>query len=128
MAPRKQRHTARRVWQRLDEEHDAQLGESTVRRYVAEVRRRMDVPLVEVMVPQHHPLGEEAVVDFGTASVYLAGVPVDVSMFIMRLSVSGRGYPRAYLNECQEVFLDGHVRAFEHYGGVPKRIRWSLRC
>lgn len=124
-APRKQRHTARRVWQRLVEEHGAQVGESTVRRYVAEVRRRMEVPLVEVMVPQHHPLGEEAEVDFGSASVYLAGVLVEVSMFVMRLSASGRGYARAYLNECQEVFLDGHVQAFEHFGGVPKRIRYD---
>lgn len=124
-APRKQRHTARRVWQRLSEEHGAVVGESTVRRYVAEVRRRMDVALVEVMVPQQHPLGEEAEVDFGTASVYLAGMLVDVSMFIMRLSASGRGYARAYLNEAQEVFLDGHVRAFEHYGGVPNRIRYD---
>jgi len=124
-APRKQRHTARRVWQRLVEEHGAVVGESTVRRYVAEVRRRMDVPLVEVMVPQHHPLGEEAEVDFGTASVYLAGVLVDVSMFVIRLSASGRGYTRAYLNEAQEVFLDGHVRAFAHFGGVPKRIRYD---
>ncbi|HKY16268.1 MAG TPA: IS21 family transposase [Microthrixaceae bacterium] len=124
-APRKQRHTARRVWQRLVEEHGAQVGESTVRRYVAEVRRRMDVPLVEVMVPQHHPLGDEAEVDFGTASVVLAGVAVEVSMFVMRLSASGRGYTRAYLNEAQEVFLDGHVRAFEHFGGVPTRIRYD---
>ena len=69
-APRKQRHTARRVWQRLVEEHDVVVGESTVRRYVAEVRRRHEVPLVEVMVPQHHPLGEEAEVDFGVISVY----------------------------------------------------------
>lgn len=124
-APRKQRHTARRVWQRLVEEHDAQVGESTVRRYVAEVRCRLEVPLVEVMVPQHHPLGEEAEVDFGTISVYLAGVLVEVSMFVMRLSASGRGYPRAYLNEAQEVFLDGHVRAFDHFGGVPNRIRYD---
>lgn len=124
-APRKQRHTARRVWQRLVDEHGAVVGESTVRRYVAEVRRRMDVPLVEVMVPQHHPLGEEAEVDFGTASVYLAGVLVEVSLFVLRLSASGRGYARAYLNEGQEVFLDGHVRAFDHLGGVPKRIRYD---
>ena len=124
-APRKQRHTARRVWQRLVEEHGAAVGESTVRRYVAEVRRRMDVPLVDVMVPQHHPLGEEAEVDFGTVGVYLAGVLVEVSMFIMRLSASGRSYPRAYLNEAQEVFLDGHVRSFEHFGGVPRRIRYD---
>jgi len=124
-APRKQRHTARRVWQRLTEEHGVVVGESTVRRYVAEVRRRMDVPLVEVMVPQHHPLGEEAEVDFGTASVVLAGALIEVSMFVLRLSASGRGYARAYLNEGQEVFLDGHVRAFEHLGGVPKRIRYD---
>ena len=124
-APRKQRHTARRVWQRLLEEHGAQVGESTVRRYVAEARRRAEVPLAEVMVPQHHPLGEEGEVDFGSISVYLAGLLVEVPMFIMRLSASGRAYPRAYLNEAQEVFLDGHVRAFEHFGGVPGRIRYD---
>ena len=123
--PRKQRHTARRVWQRLVAEHGVLVGESTVRRYVAEVRRRMDVPLVEVMVPQQHRLGDEAEVDFGTATVYLAGVLIDVSMFVMRLSASGRGFVRAYLNEAQEVFLDGHVRAFEHFGGVPRRIRYD---
>ena len=124
-APHKQRHTARRVWQRLVDEHGAQIGESTVRRYVAEVRRRMDVPLIEVMVPQHHPLGEAVEVDFGRASVYLAGVLVDVSMFIMRLSASGRAYPRAYLNEAQEVFLGHHVGLF---AGLPtgelRRLRW----
>lgn len=124
-APRKQRHTARRVSQRLVEEHGARVGESTVRRYVTKVRRRQEVPLVEVMVPQHHPLGEEAEVDFGCAQIYLAGALVEVSMFIMRLSASGRSYARAYLNEAQEVFLDGHVRAFEHFGGVPKRIRYD---
>ena len=124
-APRKQRHTARRVWQRLVEEHGVAVAESTVRGYVAEVRRRIEVSLVEVMVPQHHPLGEEAEVDFGSISVYLAGLLIELPMFIMRLSASGRGYPRAYLNEAQEVFLDGHVRAFEHFGGVPGRIRYD---
>ena len=52
----------------------------------------MDVPLVEVMVPQHHPLGDEAEVDFGAVSVYLAGVLVEVSMFVMRLSASGEAF------------------------------------
>lgn len=124
-APRKQRHTARRVWQRLVEEHGARVGESTVRRYVTEFRRSTDVPLTEVMVPQHHPLGEEAEVDFGTIGVFLGGVPVEVPMFVMRLSASGRAFARAYLNEAQEAFLDGHVRAFGHFGGVPRRIRYD---
>lgn len=124
-APRKQRHTSRRVWQRLVEEEGAEIGESTVRRYVAEVRRRQELAPVEVMVPQSHVLGEEAEVDFGTIHVYLAGLLVELQMFIMRLSASGRAFPRAYLSEGQEVFLDGHVRAFEHLGGVPQRIRYD---
>jgi transposase len=124
-APRKQRHTGRRVWQRLVEEHGAELGESTVRRYVAEVRRRAEVPPVEVMVPQRHVLGDEAEVDFGTVTVEVAGVRIDVSLFVMRLSASGKSFARAYLSEGQEVFLDGHVRGFEHLGGVPARIRYD---
>jgi transposase len=101
------------------------VGESTVRRYVAEVRRRQSVPLIEVMVPQHHPLGAEAEVDFGSIHVYLAGVLTELPLFLMRLSASGKGFVRAYLNECQAVFLDGHVRGFEHLGGVPDRIRYD---
>ena len=124
-APRKQRHTARWVWQRLGDEHDVDVGESTVRRYVAEVRRRQSVPLIEVMVPQHHRLGAEAEVDFGSIHVYLAGVLTEVALFVMRLSASGGGFVRAYVTECQAVFLDGHVRAFEHFGGVPDRIRYD---
>jgi hypothetical protein len=58
--PRKQRHTARRIWQRLVAEHGAQLAEVTVSRYVA--RRRVELGLdgVEVIVPQTHPPGVEA--------------------------------------------------------------------
>ena len=48
--------------------------------------------------------------------MYLAGMLVEGSMFVVRLSASGRGHTPAYLNEAQEVFLDGHVRAFEHFG------------
>jgi len=124
-APRKQRHTARRVYQRLVEEHGADVGESTVRRYVASVRERGGVPLPEVMVPQHHPLGAEAEVDFGQVSFYLRGLFVVGWMFVMRLSASGKGFHRIYLNEAQEVFIDGHVRAFEYFGGVPGRIRYD---
>jgi transposase len=125
VAPRKQRHTARRVWQRLLDEHQAQVGESTVRRYVAEVRRRQPPRLVEVKVPQHHPLGDEAEVDFGKLAFWLAGVPTDGWMFVLRLSASGRGFHRVYLNQAQQVFLDGHVQAFEQLGGVPARIRYD---
>jgi len=124
-APRKQRHTARRVWQRLVDEHQAQVGESTVRRYVAEVRRRQPVVLVEVKVPQWHPPGAEGEVDFGQLAFYLDGVLTEGWMFVFRLSASGKGFHRVYLNQAQQAFLDGHVRAFEHVGGVPGRIRYD---
>jgi transposase len=124
-APRKQRHTARRVWQRLVDEHDAIVGESTVRRYVAEVRRRQPAVLADVMVPQRHLPGDEAEVDFGRITFWLDGVETFGWMFVMRLSASGRGFHRIYLNEAQQVFLDGHVRAFEHFGGCPARVRYD---
>ena len=64
-APRKQRHTARRVWQRLVAEHGAVLSEITVSRYVARRRVELGLDRTQVMVPQTHPPGAEAEVDFG---------------------------------------------------------------
>ncbi len=62
----------------------------------------------------------------GGTSFYLNGVLTEGWMFIMRLSASGRSFHRIYLNQAQQVFLDGHVRAFEHFGGVPSgRIRYD---
>lgn len=123
--PRKQRHTARRVWQRLVSEHGADVGESTVRRYVKTVRERQSFPLIDVAVPQQHPLGSKGEVDFGEAKIVLAGIPTEVSLFLMRLSASGRGFCRAYMNETQDVFLDGHVRAFDHFGGVCGTVSYD---
>jgi transposase len=124
-APRKQRHTARRVWERLVEEHHADVAESTVRRYVGTRRREMARDVREVTVPQHHPLGDEAEIDFGDVSFWLRGVLVVGAMFVMRLSASGKGFHRVYPSAAQEAFLDGHVRAFDHFGGVPGRIRYD---
>ncbi len=123
--PRKQRHTARRIWQRLVLEHGADIGESTVRHYVKIVKDARATPVAEVMIVQEHALGAEAEVDFGVIHVWLAGELVKLAMFVMRLSASGRSFARAYLNEASEVFLDGHVHAFNHFGGVPGRVRYD---
>ena len=124
-APRKQRHTARRVWQRLVAEHGAVVAEVTVSRYVA--ARRVELGLVnrEVFVPQEHPPGAEAEVDFGEFETDVAGVMVKVWMFVMRLSHSGRAFHVAYGTQAQEAFLEGHVAAFAALGGVPARIRYD---
>jgi transposase len=124
-APKKQRHTARRIFQRLVDEHGAQISETTVRRYVAQAKGRQSIPLPEVMIPQDHPLGYEAEVDFGQIGFYLNGELTEGWMFVMRLSASGKGFHRIYLNQAQEAFFDGHVRAFESFGGVPVRVRYD---
>lgn len=125
-APVKQRHTARRVWQRLVDEHDATVAESTVRAFVAEVKRELGLSGPEAMVPQSKPPGWEAEVDFGELKITLDGAADQrVWMFVMRLSSSGRTFRRVYGNETIESFLDGHVRAFEFFGGVPVRVRYD---
>jgi transposase len=118
-APRKQRHTARRVWQRLLEEHEAVVAESSVRNLVARLRLEISGARGQVMVPQTHPPAEEAEVDFGEFQAVIGGVMMKLFMFCLRLSHSGKAVHVAYANQSQESFLDGHVRAFEALGGVP---------
>jgi TnpA family transposase/transposase len=124
-APRKQRHTARRVWQRLVAEHQASLAEVTVSRYVA--RRRVELGLLthEVSIPQTHLVGAEAEVDFGEFYSTIAGVVVKCWMFVMRLSHSGKAFHVAFATQAQEAFLEGHVLAFQHFGGVAGRVRYD---
>lgn len=125
-APRKQRHTARRVWERLRDEQGAQVAESSVRALVAQLRQELGTQVVQVMVPQTHPPAEEAEVDFGEFWASIGGVMVKLWMFVLRLSFSGRAVHIAYANQAQESFLDGHVQAFERLGGVPTgQIRYD---
>lgn len=124
-APRKQRHTARRVWQRLVAEHGAGLAEVTVSRYVTQRRRELGLNEVEVAISQTHLPGAEAEVDFGEFHFDLAGVDVTCWMFVMRLSHSGRAFHMAFGNQAQESFLEGHVQAFTHFDGVPGMIRYD---
>ena len=125
-APRKQRHTARRVLARLVEEHAAEgLSYSTVRDYVA--RRRPEIwaetgrTASQVFVPQDHAFGAEGEVDFADLWVVLGGVKTKTHLFTFRLSGSGRSVHRAFGSQGQEAFLEGHVYAFEQLGGVPFR-------
>ena len=123
--PRKQRHTARRIWQRLVAEHGASCSEVTVSRYVARRRIELGLKNIEVFVPQSHEPGAEAEVDFGEFWARIAGELVKCWMFVMRLCCSGRAFHVAFTSQGQEAFLQGHVLAFAHFGGVPGRIRYD---
>ena len=124
-APRKQRHTAKRVWQRLVDEHGAEVAETTVRDYVRIRKRAMGWPLGEVFVPQVHDPGVGAEVDWGEADVDLARVRTRVFLFFMRASFSGAAFCQASLVETQQAFLELHVEAFDWFGGVFAEIRYD---
>jgi transposase len=116
---RKQRHTARRVWQRLVDEHGADVGEPTVRAFVAEVKAELANTAMGVTVGQQHAPGADAEVDFGEFQARIDGELLRLQLFIMRLSASGRGFAIAFVHQAQEAFFEGHVLAFAHFGGVP---------
>jgi transposase len=119
-APKKQRHTARRIFDRLRAEHGYTGCESIVRAAVAEWTRTS----AEVFVPLAHPPGE-AQVDFGFAEAVVGGEAVTTAFFVMTLPHSDAFFVRAYPKECTESFQDGHVKAFAYFGGVPTRISYD---
>lgn len=116
---RKQRHTARRIWQRLRDEHGFTGGEPTVRAWVREHRR---ASLRGVTVPLAHDPGAEAQADFGEARILLAGVETVVALFCARLAHSTRDVVVAYPAENRAAWFDGHVVAFSTWGGAPAEI------
>jgi transposase len=124
-APRKQRHTAKRIHRRLVDELGADVAESTVREYVRARKRAIGWPVGEVFVPQVHAPGVEAEVDWGQALVELGGVATKVHLFVMRASFSGAAFCQASLVETQQAFLESHVAAFEWFGGVFPKIRFD---
>jgi len=113
----KQRLTASRLHRMLLGEGFT-IGITTVRQAVAEWKRRRR----EVFVPLVYPAGDLAEVDFFEVLVELAGTMTKVWMFVMRLMHSGRDFAWLYTRQDQTSFLDGHVRAFAHFGCVPQRI------
>jgi len=117
--PKKQRHTAHRVWERLVAEHGARVGESTVRKYVARLRRELGGGVGQVAVPQVHRPGEEAEVDFAELWVWLEGALTKLWLFTMRLSCSGRAVHRAFATQAQEAFLRATLRGSPTWAGCP---------
>ena len=116
--PRKQRHTARRVYTRLVEEHQFTGAEVSVRRWVREWKAAHGWGRREAVLPLDPEVAREAEVDWGTAWVQMAGLRRQVKLFVMRPRYSGKPFVRAYPWERQEMFFDGHMHAFSYYGGV----------
>ena len=118
--PRKQRHTAKRIHERLRDEHDFDGGYTTVKDYVRERR----IVTREMFVPLSHPPGH-AQCDFGEAWAVVDGVKQKVHYFVLDLPHSDATFAKAYPAETTEAFCDGHVSAFSFLGGVPQSILYD---
>lgn len=119
-APKKQRHTAKRIFDRLRREHGYEGGLTVVKDAV----RAWKSHHAEVFVPLTHRPGE-AQVDFGEAQVKVRGEQVKVAMFVMTLPYSDAIFCQVFPHECTETFQEGHKRAFDFFGSVPWRISYD---
>jgi transposase len=125
-APRKQRHTAHRIWMRLCREHpDYPVGEATVRRYVRQRKRELGLSGREVFVPQSYKLGQEAQVDWFEGMAILGGEVRKLQFFAMRSMGSGDAFHRASPHATQQALLEAHEHAFAYFGGVFKTLRYD---
>jgi transposase len=118
--PKKQRHTSKRIYERLRDEHGFTGGITIVTDYVREKKRRTQ----EVFVPLAHPPGH-AQVDFGEALGVIGGVKRKLHYFAMALPHSDAFFIKAYPAETTEAFCDGQVSAFAFFGGVPLSILYD---
>ena len=118
--PKKQRHTSKRIFERLRDEHGFAGGITIVKDYVAGWRQRTR----EMFVPLAHPPGH-AQADFGEALGVIGGVERKIHFFAIDLPHSDACFVVAYPAETTEAFCDGHVRAFAFFGGVPQSILYD---
>jgi len=116
--PKKQRHTATRVYDRLVRGHGFTGGRSTVRRYVRGAKVRLGLHTAPAFIPLDPEVGREAEVDWGTALAIIGGQPTTVKFLVMRSRYSGKHLVRCYPCERQQAFFDAHLHAFNFFGGV----------
>jgi transposase len=125
-APRKQRHTAHRIYTRIRQERpDCPITEGAIRRSVRQRKHELGLVTREPFVPQSYPWGSEAQVDWYEASAMLDGASVKLQVFTMRSMASGGAFHRAYLHATQQAFLEAHELAFAYFGGVFRRLRYD---
>jgi transposase len=116
--PKKQRHTAVRVYNRLKTEHDFEGAESTVRRYVRQAKIQMGLKGQAAFIPSDPEAGIEGEVDWGRCLAIIGGQETVVKFFCMRSKFSGKHFVRCYPCERQQALFDGHILAFSFFGGV----------
>ncbi|MEW6275569.1 MAG: IS21 family transposase [Bacillota bacterium] len=119
--PKKQRHTANRIYERLVQEYGYQGSKASIHMLVHKLRQKER----ETYVPLSFEPGTNAQCDWGTVTVILAGEPVKVELFALRLTNSRFSFCQAFPSTKQEAFFEGHRRAFDFFGGAPLTITYD---
>lgn len=117
-APRKQHHTAHKIYERLVDEYGFEGCEASVRRTVAELRCKVS----NVFVPLAYEPAEAIQVDWGEATIILAGIKQKIQIWCMRECYSGDIFVAAFYRQNEESFLEGIVKGLDHFGGTPQKI------
>jgi transposase len=121
-APRKQRHTARRIYCRLVKEDGYVGSERTIRQVVADLKNK---PAAKASIPLVFQPGLDAQVDFGESYADIGGQRVKLQGFEMRLNYSRKKFIQFFPSTDKEAFLEGHVRAFAYFKGVVTRLSYD---
>src|ERR1700683_2999947 len=125
-APRKQRHTAHRIWQRIvTEQPERKVSEVTIRQYVRERKRELGWSARATCVPQSYAPGQEGQVDWYEAWAELNGERIKLQVFAMRSMLSCAAFHRAYHRATQQAFLEAHEHAFQYFAGVFRILRYD---
>ena len=125
-APRKQRHTAHRIWCRIGAEMpEVEVAESTIRRHVRERKIALGLQHRETFIPQSYVWGGEAQVDWYEAYADICGERELTYVFCMRSMASGGAFHCAFPHASQQAFLEAHERAFLYFGGVFAVLRYD---
>lgn len=115
---KKQKHTAKRIYDRLVEEKGFTGGQSTIREIVATLKDKPG----KSFIPLSYDPGEAIQIDWGVAKVYLAGKRMDVNLFCMRECYGADIFCMAFYRQNEESFLEGQIEGFNFFGGIPKRM------
>ena len=121
-APKKQRHTATRVYHRLVSEEGFKGGATTVRQYVRKAKISLGVDGGKAFIPLEPDCGKEAEADWGGAVAIIGGEETRLKFFCIRSKYSGKHYVRFYPCERQAAFFDAHMQAFSFFGGVFRTV------
>ena len=125
-APRKQRHTAHRIWCRIRAEMPGvEVAESTIRRHVRERKIKLGLTRRETFIPQSYSWGAEAQVDWYEAYAEICGERQKAYLFCMRSMASGGAFHHAFPHASQQAFLEAHELAFAYFGGVFTKLRYD---